>query len=684
MVLPQIILRDAEVAYMEMRQGKPVSVGWYSLEGSLNPNPDESDRYDFQLQSRGRESMGPSVDGILRTQGGISVAHMQNFSFGPDIKTMLLAEPRQWCEWHQLQGRIDVPEMAYNPNPGGGGPIFHAELVLSNVEMAIHPEEWMSRAQNQRIQLFHDVLDTAEQRKWLSPAFVSALRGLSTPQPIRFTQVSGNLLFTESGIKLKAISGKVENNWFNIDGDMSGYSPDAPANLTISSVTGHDLDIPDISPDYLGTLPKEAQDVIEHLHPHGTCVMRMDIQRREPGGKPIISGQVDIKDGQFVFADFPYPISRVQGQILIGNDPIAHMEGIRVLNVQGHGNRDGPNAEGTITINGFIGPLTGVAGVSLDVEGINVSGDPSLRNALPPDANRAMQLFDSDGHGEYPKFHGSFSCHVAREPGPHKPFINTTDITLDSAEGKLAVFPYPLKLSTGRIEIREGYLNIVNAQMHHGNGHVDVNGIVRWNTNQITWKQLLGPDLAITVRNVPIDDDFTNALPASQRALGAKRRPHRCPRHGRPRIPRPRRENISYTFDGSLHDGALQSGGGEAAMSGLNGTLHLTPTRLEIVDLKGQRGPSAVTAQVLLDWSGEQPQIMLSAAAKNLELNQSFYQMLPLPARQSWDGVKPHGDIDATLELSERVGSPRTAWNSTSFPAIFPQRRLHCRIASII
>src|ERR1700722_11016603 len=244
LVLPQIILRDAEVAYMELHGVKTVPVGWYSLEGSLNPSEEEPDRYDFQLQSRGRESMGPSVNGILRTQGGVSVAHMQNFSFGPDIKTMLLAEPRQWCEWHQLQGRIDVPEMFYNPNPGGSGPIFHAELVLSDVEMAIHPEEWMSRAQNQRIQLFHDVLDTAENRHWFSHAFVNTMRGLSTPQPIRFTQVSGNLLFTESGIKLKGISGKVENNWFNIDGYMSGYSPDAPAHLTISSVTGHDIDIP--------------------------------------------------------------------------------------------------------------------------------------------------------------------------------------------------------------------------------------------------------------------------------------------------------------------------------------------------------------------------------------------------------------------------------------------------------
>lgn len=259
-VLPQIILRDAEVAYMELHGVKTVPVGWYSLEGSLNPSEEEPDRYDFQLQSRGRESMGPSVTGILRTQGGVSVAHMQNFSFGPDIKTMLLAEPRQWCEVHQLQGRIDVPEMFYNPNPGGGGPIFHAELVLSDVEMAIHPEEWMSKVQNDRVKFLHAWLDRMEARKprWFPPTLIEAARRLSTPLPIRFTQVSGDLIFNEHGIQLKAVSGKVENNWFNIDGEFDGYNPDVPARLTISSVSGHDLEMPDIPPEYLGTLPRAS------------------------------------------------------------------------------------------------------------------------------------------------------------------------------------------------------------------------------------------------------------------------------------------------------------------------------------------------------------------------------------------------------------------------------------------
>jgi hypothetical protein len=657
-VVPQIILRDAEVAYMELRNGKTVPLGWYSIEGSLNPNDEEPDRYDFQLQSRGREAMGPSADGTIRTEGGISVAHMQNFRFGPDMKTMLLAEPRQWCEWHQLQGRLEVPEMVYNPNPGGGGPIFHAELVLSDVEMVVHPQEWMTREQNHRVQELHDFLDTAESRRWFSPQFVESVRRLSTPQPVRFTQVSGNLLFTQSGIELKGMTGKVENNWFNVDGELEGYSPDAPAHLTISSVTGHDLEIPDLTPDYLGTLPKDAQDLIEHMHPHGTCAMRVDIQRREPGGKSIVTGQIDIKDGQFRAADFPYPVSRVQGRVLIGPDPIAHMTGIRLLNVQGHGPAEGPNADAVVTINGFAGPLEGVSGVWLEVNGANFVGDSVVRGALPPPVRSALELFDPEGRGEFPKCRGSFSCNVQRMPGPRQPWKVNADVTLDDAEGTLAAFPYPLKHLSCRLEIRDGYLNVVNGRMRHGAGTVGLEGTVRWKTDtSAAIPQTDGPDLRISARDLPIDDDLINALPAVQRSwvqtvglTGTLDFDGRVfPGHGS--------KNVTYLFGASLRGGAIQPAGGEAAISDLTGKLHLTPSRLEIDDLAGRRGPGVVTAHGVIDWSGE-PKISLSAVAKKLQLSPSLYQMLPQRARQGWDAVSPRGDVDATLELAQTFGAP--------------------------
>ncbi|MGD0463448.1 MAG: AsmA-like C-terminal domain-containing protein [Tepidisphaeraceae bacterium] len=661
LVLPQIILRDAEVAYMELRDGKTVPMGWYAIGGSLNPNDEEADRYDFQLQSRGRESMGPSADGTIRTQGGVSVARLQNFTFGPDIKTMLLSQPRQWCEWHQLQGRIDVPEMIYNPNPGGGGPIFRVELDLSDVEMALHPEEWMTREQNQRVQAFHRLLDTAQGRHWLSPAWAQVLRRLSTPEPIHFGQVSGNMVFTEQGIELKDLSGKLESNWFNVDGKIAGYSPDAPARLTLSSVNGHDLELPEFSPEYLGSLPREVQEVIERLHPKGTCGLRLVIERAEAGGKPTVSGQIDIHDGEFRFNQFPFPVSHVNGRVTIGDDPIAKMRGFRVLNLQGHGPSDGPNANALITLNGFVGPLDGDAGVWLEVNGSNMVGDAVVRGALSPAARRALKMFDPDGSGQLPRGTGDFSCHIFRPIGPHKHFRVETDVNLYDAEASLAAFPYPIKHLTARLEIQDGLLKVVNGRMPHGDSTIHVEGTVRWwDRDVLPTTQPYGPDLRITASNLPIDDDLINAIPERQRAwvqgagLGGRLD---IDGHVFPKSGNARGSEVNYVFDASLHDGKVQPDGGEAAMSGLTGRLRLTPGRLELGEVSGVRGDSAVAGHALIDWASGPPKIAITASAKELQLSPSLYRMLPEGGRKGWDLVHPHGTVDATLEFADTIGA---------------------------
>ena len=382
----------------------------------------------------------------------------------------------------------------------------------------------------------------------------------------------------------------------------------------------------------------------------------MDIVRAEPGGKPDVSGKLDIKDGNFCFADIPYPVSGIHGQILIGADPIAHMRGVRILNVQGHGPEGSPNENASLIVNGFVGPLEGVAGFEMQVDGTNVEGDPQLRAALPADARAALQLFDAEGHGQYPRFHGDFSCHVIRAPGPRKPVKFDLNGNIQDAEGKLAAFPYPFRHFNGKIDIHDGYLNLVNGQMRHGDGTVAIDGSVKWQTNSSTTKAPFGPDLHIAVRNMPIDDDLKNALPAMQRTWaqnGGLSGSIDMDGHLFPGI---KRDSITYNFEGALHDGVLQSAG-EAAMSGLTGKLHLTPTQLEISDLTGHRGASEVTAHALVDWAA-QPRVTLSGAARNLELNQSLYDMLPKQVRDAWDSVHPRGQVDGSLELAETFGQP--------------------------
>ncbi len=664
--LPQIILRDAQVAYMQVEDGKAHLKGWYGLEAQLSPVPEQDpDHYDFTIQTRGREELGPSVEGTMRTDGGASVAQMRNFTFGQDIKTMLLEKPRAWCEWHQLEGRMDVPQMRYTPGRDGAKPTFSAEINLGDVELAVHPEEWMSREQNDRVQWFHGVLDTALEHRWLSRLTADMLRKLSTPQPIHLRQVSGKMVFNENGIELSGVNGKLEGNWFAIDGKIDGYTPDAPADLTLSSVVGHDLEIPAWSPTYVGSLPMEVQEICERLHPQGTCSGWLRLQRAESGATPVMTGRVDIHDGHFTFIDCPYPLSRATGTVLLGPDPIAQMEGIRVLNVRGYGLPNGPNADAVISLDGFIGPLHGAAGVWLDVHGAGLKNEPAFRSALPVAVDRVLHMFDPEGKGELPTFTGDFTCHIMRPIGSHKRWTVSTDVTFEHTNGMMSAFAYPIRDMSGRLEIREGVARIIGAHMAHGDGAANIDGQVTWKTNMSPpTTQPYGPDLKIVAKNLPIDQDLENALPAMQRrwlqdwsASGALDIDgHVFPSSNETREAHPGRE-IDYTFDANLHDGSLRTEAAPFVVSKLSGQIKLTPDELLLNDLSAVRGSSSMNGYASIHWDKGGLQVFLAAAAQKLALDDALKQLLPSGGRDAWDQVHPQGTVDASMRYQSATAA---------------------------
>jgi hypothetical protein len=657
-VLPQIILRDAQVAYEEMRNSRTQTVGWYSIEGRLTPG-DEPEQYDFALQSRGRESLGPSIDGTVRTDGGMSVFRLRDLTFGPDIKAMLLAEPRAWCERHQLQGRIDVPEMIYTPGHDGKPPTFRVEIALSSVELAVSPDEWMSRWENNNVEMLHAGLDSLLRREWLSSRLVEAVRKLSTPQPIHLRQVSGTLVFTEKGIQLKGINGRLENNWFNLDGTMDGYTPDGAASITASSLEGHDLEIPAWSPTYAGSFPPEVQEIYERLHPQGTCSVSVTIDRKEAGGRPNVTGEIDIHDGQFRFADFPYLLCGATGTILIGPDPLAKMDGIRIVGVHGHGPTGSANADAAVTISGFIGPMDQIAGVWLGVRADNITSEPALRAALPTSVDSALRLFDPAGTGDLPHFHGRVVCRISRPPGPHQRWNLDTDIDLDDVAGSLVFFPYPMKHLTGRLEIHDGWMNIIGAKSHWGNASLAIDGAVTWKTGLTRAStRPFGPDLQVVAKNVPVDDDLKNALPAQERdwliqsgATGTLDAvghvfPTRIDRgHGN------FDSGVDYSFDAKLRDGGLFPNAKGYLLSDATADLHLTSTQLEMKNIIARRGNGKLTGNGLFAWGGDTPRFEISADAADFPLDDEIYPLLPSGAQLAWNELHPKGNVDAQLNF---------------------------------
>ena len=158
-VLPQIMLRNGQIDFSQIPNRTDKPPGSMALDGSLSPSETEG-TYDFKLQSRGKsDALGPVVEGRMVNSTGEVTAKLSNFEFGPDIKAILPSQPRQWCEDHQLAGRVDIPQFYIKPGLNGSRPLFTVVTELHNVQLAVSPKEWLGKVEQDQIAELHGAFE---------------------------------------------------------------------------------------------------------------------------------------------------------------------------------------------------------------------------------------------------------------------------------------------------------------------------------------------------------------------------------------------------------------------------------------------------------------------------------------------------------------------------------------------
>ena len=401
--LPEILLRNARLETSELRDGKLVERGSMALDGQVLPSADGR-HFSFEVQSRGSEGIGPYVTGSVDTVTGGMDANLRNFEFGQDwdfghdVQKMLPAAVREWWQRHQLAGRLDIPVVRYVPGRDGQNPNFRIETDLNGVTLAVGPEEWGASE---------------------TPNIPGAASRPTAKKTISLRQVSGVLVFTEAGIEVSDLTGRVENNGLRVSGRYEGYGPTAPLKLHVSSLETENVYIPP-SPRYVESMPRPVRLLYDSLRPQGTARVDVEVDRLTDGGAPVVRGRVDIVNGQFTFNLFPYPLREATGQIVFGPDENG-IEVVRIIGVRGRGIEAGPNRDRHVTIDGSIGPLIPDTDpdVSIRVFANAVYSEPILQKAFPPPVRTALRLLAANGPG-YPSYFGDFvtrAIHTGGRPG---------------------------------------------------------------------------------------------------------------------------------------------------------------------------------------------------------------------------------------------------------------------------
>jgi hypothetical protein len=472
---------------------------------------------------------------------------------------------------------------------------------------------------------------------------------------------------------------------FKISGRFKGYSPAAEAHIRLASSELHDIEIP-AAPRYVNSLPPAVREIYDRFRPRGVCRFWVELDRPVSGARPTVTGEIEIVDGNFIFEKFPYPVRHATGRIIIGKNPLTGEEQLTLDHIRGKGVAEGPNADSTVEINGTIGPFGPDSAVAITIAAQNITSEPAMIAAFPPLTQKALKMFDAPGKGEYPKFSGDFQTNVVRLRQVESHWFIDTDVKLRDATGMLVGFPYLMTGVNGDLKIHDDNVEIINVNMKRGDATMRIDGKVSWPgefaPRPAPGEPLLKPNLRVSAKDVPLDDALLDALPAGRRAwlkkvgAGGKFDLEGTIKQGTGA------DDLDLDLRIALRDGVLWPMDGGHAVNDLEGGLRLTNQRLTLSDLRGRRGEAEISARGEISWPAESPRVIIRAEAKNLTLDQPLYKILPPPAQDAWNQVRPSGTVDASFNYSgssapgEKSASTKPGDAPSAFEVVLVPRRL--------
>ena len=340
----------------------------------------------------------------------------------------------------------------------------------------------------------------------------------------------------------------------------------------------------------------------------------------------------EARDVAVTFDAFPYPVEGLRGRMRITPE---------LVDIFGLAGRRGPariGVVGTVPLNGR--PMD----VRLRADRLPL--DATLAAALSPDLRSCWDKVNPSGSADV-------AAHLTGTPDDLRTELDVT------ATG-VAVRPpdpaYPVTDIHGRLRMNSEGADLLGLTGRHGGGALSVCGIVRRDGCVL--------DLDVSAEALPLDADLRGILPEAARTVWDRLRPEgavdvtgRLAAGHDPADP-------SISLDAGLrHDLHVVPHGLTLKptmrypfpVTGLRGTMRVTPGRVEVVGLAGRDGEVRITADGAVRTSDGH----LSLALDFADLpTAKLSEMLEGPQRRKWEALRAEGKLDLSVRLDGRPPGP--------------------------
>ncbi len=665
--VPAVDFRGARLRYAESAGTRFDVLGEIGMVGRVKPDPQTANAFVIRIaETRDGDiaDHGLGVVGRFNVRAGTADAEIGGLGFTGRYRNLLPRTQRQW--WNDLEPTGQISGVRFRLDPESG---WAAQVTFDDVAMTL-PQ-----------------LTDADYR-------------------FRMNGVSGMFEFTADGFRIvedHALVGTIEGLSYRVDG-YSGYDPEGPFRLALQ--TGA-LEVPR-EPRYIYALPSAVQEVFRMLTPEGRISVSMMVWRDRADAPIDYTGTATILSGKGRYARFPYELNNCRGKVKFNADRI------KVLSLTGL-----TAGGGSATINGVISPPNEFPAIDLTVTAVNIPLDQTLYAAMDPLHRTALEMFFHEPSYERMRREGHFITvseynademalaqvrralaefdpndpdrrryeqqrqairhrldqpafelgglanavvHVRRDPGPEARTTATTEVDIHEASVVLSLFPYPLRVTGGRLRIDPSrvVMRDIQAEGLHG-GAATLDGSVGFDHRQGVQVQ---PDVDITASDVPIDELLFDALPQPQDQWVRKLHPT-----GRMHIA----GNIYSGADDQpdmdlkidLADVRMQPGGGAFGLEQVAGRINLSLDGVQLEQITGRRGRSTIQLDGRALWTDPNDlTVALQARAQELDFSDPLLDLVRpfIDVDPQWgrliESYDPAGRFDVDLAYDTTADAP--------------------------
>lgn len=379
-------------------------------------------------------------------------------------------------------------------------------------------------------------------------------------------------------------------------------------------------------------LSDHHRELWRRFNPRGSANLQLRLRRPGgPGDQPMPAWksrvEAELVDAKLEFAEYPYPLDRVGGKLVMEDDRIQFNALI------GHRDAATVQFDGEATF-----PLHAPPTANLRLDARDIPLDQTLAKSLPPEGRGAFDQFQPVGRINLT---GKITL-----DDPAKGLQYDLLAKVSNAAISYQQFPYRISDVSGDIALRPDGITLINVTGRHGPAEITARGdIARERDGYIA-------DLIFDCQKLALDAELLDALPPSLRAAWNMLRPRGVMRiqtalhHVTTASHTEQRHRSRLTLDSA----SFCFTGFPIELSDVSGVVTVTDQQVEISSLRGRNGGADVGLSGRLTFNGDAMSGTLAVDARNLTFGKMVFDALPPMLRDPLLAVNPVGGFDLRFD----------------------------------